>query len=223
MGYIYKITNNISNKCYIGKTERTVEERWQEHCRHIKTYPNLPLYRAMSKYGIENFTIEILEQCDSNNIDSREIYWIDYYNTYYSKEGYNCTGGGEGGIKPIPKSEILEIATRYQQGERLDKLCKEYHHRYPKVREALVNIGIEIKTQAGSSTQKRPVAAINPKTQEIEQIFESVTEAGKVLHKPGTKASSVSRHISEVIGKKNIRYGYQWKYWDIKNNDFKEY
>ena len=222
MGYIYKITNHISNKCYIGKTERTIKERWQEHCRHINTYPNLPLYKAMLKYGIENFSIEVLEECNSNDIDDKEIYWINYYNTY-NGNGYNCTGGGEGGIKPIPESEILEIAKRYQQGERLDKLCKEYHHRYPKVRDALVMAGIEIKTQAGPDTQKRPVAAINPKTQEVEQIFESITAAGKALHKPGTKPSGVSGHISEVIGKKNIRYGYQWKYWDIENNTFKEY
>ena len=84
-------------------------------------------------------------------------------------------------------------------------------------------MGVEIKTQAGPNTQKRPVAAINPKTQKVEKIFESVTMAGEKLHKPGTKASGVSRHISEVIGKKNIRYGYQWKYWDIENNTFKEY
>ena len=112
MGYIYKITNHISNKCYVGKTERTIKERWQEHCRHINTYPNLPLYKAMLKYGVENFSIEVLEECNSNNIDDREIYWINYYNTY-NGDGYNCTGGGEGGIKPIPESEILEIAKRY--------------------------------------------------------------------------------------------------------------
>ena len=59
MGYIYKITNNINGKSYIGKTERTIEIRWKEHLRHIASLQDrLPLYKAMAKYGKENFIVE---------------------------------------------------------------------------------------------------------------------------------------------------------------------
>ena len=57
MAFIYKITNLINNKCYIGKTERTIQERWREHLRHRNSL-DLPLSRALNKYGVENFQIE---------------------------------------------------------------------------------------------------------------------------------------------------------------------
>lgn len=210
MGFIYKIKNNINNKLYIGKTERSIEERWNEHCRHASLYPNIPLYKAILKYGKDNFSITLLEECNNQIIDEREIYWINYYNTY-TGDGYNCTGGGEGGIKPISQDEIEIIAKRYLNGERLDFLCREFHHRYPKVREALIQYGVEIKTFAGPESQRKKIVAINPKTNKIEFIFNSVTEAGEVLHKPGTKPSNTSKNIGNVLGKNNIRYGYKWR------------
>ena len=123
MGFIYKITNNINNKSYIGKTERSIEIRYKEHLRH-KDYLDLPLYRAFNKYGVENFSVSQIEECDNKDLDNREIYWINYYKTYL--DGYNCTAGGEGGIKTY-EEDIEEIIVRYQAGERLDLLCKEYH------------------------------------------------------------------------------------------------
>ena len=95
---IYKITNNINNKCYIGQTIKTPEERWKEHKQHaFGTHTNdinKSLYKAMRKYGIENFSFEVLQ----NNIetyeqlDKAEIYWIDFYNSFI--KGYNETFGG---------------------------------------------------------------------------------------------------------------------------------
>lgn len=82
MAYIYKITNKVNNKVYIGKTERNIKIRWKEHCSHINVYPNIPLYRAIRKYGKDNFTIEIVEECETKTVDDREMYWINYYNTY---------------------------------------------------------------------------------------------------------------------------------------------
>ena len=63
MPYIYKITNNINGKVYIGKTNYTIEKRWKEHCHDYKklSFQKRPLYRAMAKYGPENFSIEEIE------------------------------------------------------------------------------------------------------------------------------------------------------------------
>ena len=65
-GYIYKITNTINQKSYIGKTINSIAERWKEHKKDSKrSYcKDRPLYRAMNKYGIENFTIEQVEEVD---------------------------------------------------------------------------------------------------------------------------------------------------------------
>ena len=109
MGYIYKITNMVNNKIYIGKTTSNIEQRFKEHCRSYnkeRVY-NFPLYRSMRKYGVENFFIEEIEQCDDVMLNDREKYWISYYDTYYG-EGYNATLGGEGALK-INRQEVLEI------------------------------------------------------------------------------------------------------------------
>ena len=90
MSFIYKITNLIDNKVYIGLTTRTVEARWKEHCRH----GSQQIDDAIQLYGIENFQIETLEECDESILDDREKYWIDYYDSF--KNGYNNTYGGRG-------------------------------------------------------------------------------------------------------------------------------
>lgn len=93
MGFIYKISNNINNKIYIGKTCSSIYKRWQKHCCAYTEY-NWHIYRAMRKYGIENFKIEEIEKCKDENLNSREKYWISYYNSYHN--GYNSTEGGDG-------------------------------------------------------------------------------------------------------------------------------
>ena len=78
MNYIYKITNIINGKLYIGKTGKTIEERFQDHKRASKApYVNRPLYDAMNKYGYEYFIIEEVECCKNDKEASiREMYWI---------------------------------------------------------------------------------------------------------------------------------------------------
>ena len=58
MGYIYKITNLINNKLYIGQTKKTIEERFKAHIKVARQHKNRYLYDAMNKYGYENFKIE---------------------------------------------------------------------------------------------------------------------------------------------------------------------
>lgn len=95
--YIYKITNLINNKKYIGQTNDP-KRRWQEH-RNLGygTEKAKLLYQAIKKYGIDNFIFELIEG-PIDNYNEREIYWISYYNTYVANEnswGYNLTSGGE--------------------------------------------------------------------------------------------------------------------------------
>ena len=101
MAYIYKISNNQNNHLYIGQTRINIEQRWRDHCR-VAINPdspeyNFPLHSAIRKYGKENFTFEIVEECSDEELDEREIYWIQYFNTYF--QGYNASLGGKGHIK----------------------------------------------------------------------------------------------------------------------------
>lgn len=93
---IYKITNKINGNSYIGLSVN-IEQRWQQHKNRYKNINdkeyNKTLYRAFRKYGIENFTFEIIEQCQEHELKEKEIYWIAYYNTY--AKGYNETIGGD--------------------------------------------------------------------------------------------------------------------------------
>lgn len=98
-GYIYKITNNINDKVYIGQTTQTVKIRWKQHINDSKKY-SYPLYLAMNKYGHDKFKIEIIDFFQDSKkytlskvLDEKEIYWIKYYNSY--KKGYNSTIGGQ--------------------------------------------------------------------------------------------------------------------------------
>jgi len=97
---IYKITNKLNNKCYIGKSS-DINKRWQTHRYEYKgkrEYNKL-LYAAFRKYGLENFTFEVLEEFNKDDYEkfanNREQYWIMYYNSY--ENGYNATLGGDGG------------------------------------------------------------------------------------------------------------------------------
>lgn len=93
---IYKITNVQTKECYIGQST-DVKKRWYEHCRcgcGIDTPQNNKLYIAMSKYGLHNFTFELLEQCKSNELNKKEKYYIELYQS--TIVGYNSQGGKSG-------------------------------------------------------------------------------------------------------------------------------
>lgn len=109
---IYKITNLINNKVYIGKTVRTIEQRFKRHCYDAKKNPNTKnhFHRALLHYGSENFKIEQIDTAETpKELNEKEQYWI---NLYQSKEfGYNMTPGGDGGntYAALTASELNEI------------------------------------------------------------------------------------------------------------------
>jgi len=92
--YIYKITNKLNQKVYIGQTNN-LERRKSEHFRCLEK--NKILYEAIKKYGKENFTFECIEDLCSD-YNEKEKYWINYYRSYIGFDdckGYNETLGGE--------------------------------------------------------------------------------------------------------------------------------
>lgn len=90
---IYKIENLINHHKYIGQSVN-IHSRWRRHCADAKNENQTSsLYQAIKKYGIENFSFEILEECPRDLLDEREKYWIKFYNSYF--DGYNETLGGQ--------------------------------------------------------------------------------------------------------------------------------
>ncbi len=92
---IYKITNQINGKCYIGQSVN-IKRRWQEHYKFNSREQDAVIHQAFKKYGIENFSFEILEECSQNQLDDLEIKWIAYFDSQNPNKGYNCTSGGQG-------------------------------------------------------------------------------------------------------------------------------
>lgn len=85
---IYKITNKVNNKSYIGQSVNIIN-RWYVH-KAVKD--DYPIHRAIQKYGKDNFSWEILEECAESQLSEREIYYIAKYNTFMYAEnsnGYN--------------------------------------------------------------------------------------------------------------------------------------
>ena len=90
-GKIYKITNTLNGKVYIGQTIRSIELRWNYHCS--KSSECLKLKNAIQKYGKENFTIEQIDEAPSlDELNKKEEEWISFFNSVSC--GYNLQSGG---------------------------------------------------------------------------------------------------------------------------------
>ena len=208
MGYIYKITNNINRKIYIGKTTRTIKERWKEHLKKIN-YEKNKFYNALNKYGIDNFIIEEIEECDDDILNEQEIYWINFYNSY--ENGYNSTGGGDGGIK-ITSTKVKQIIELYQLGYCIRDICiildssietvSFYLKQELKLTdEEIKNNGYKIR----GKKQNKSVVQLSLNGIEI-NTFASMTEAQE-------KTGIWRNHIGDVCnGKRQTTGGFKWKF-----------
>lgn len=96
-GNIYKVTNLINGKIYIGQTIHSIEERWNAHCfrSHLDSHYSL-FHNAIKKYGKENFKLELVDTADSfEELNEKEIFYIKKYNSL-TPNGYNMAEGGQG-------------------------------------------------------------------------------------------------------------------------------
>ena len=91
---IYKISNLNNNMAYIGQSNN-IGLRWKQHIkRGLGAEPQTrnKLYPAMFEEGVENFTFEIIQECEPKDLNKYEQHWIDFYDTQFY--GYNVTKGG---------------------------------------------------------------------------------------------------------------------------------
>lgn len=205
MPYIYKITNLVNQKIYVGKTTKTIEERWKTHWADAQRVDirNRPLYKAFNKYGKDNFKIECLEECSIDMLDDRETYWIEHLGSF--KYGYNATIGGDG--KHYADYDL--IYNLYQQGYNNKEIAKITGYDKDTVMKAIYlhDITHEEIVAHGRMVIQHSVAQLDKNTCEIICIYPSLKEAYKALNK------EQSGHIAAVCnGKRKTAYGYKWKY-----------
>lgn len=109
---IYKLTSP-SNHSYIGQTKRSLTKRWKEHQqRPCET----TLWFALQKYSADQWQVEIIERCtNAKELDEREVFWIDHFNTYH--DGYNMTKGGNGWIKDTLSEQHKQRISKALKGK----------------------------------------------------------------------------------------------------------
>lgn len=115
---IYKLTNGINGKIYIGLTTATLEKRLRQHHYGSRHGADRPLYRAMRKYGEDIFSAEAIDTAETlEELKQKEQYWIKYYDSY--SKGYNATRGGD----TSTKNTIHYLKISLETGE----ILKEYN------------------------------------------------------------------------------------------------
>jgi len=126
---IYKITNLINQKIYIGKTTRGLDVRMNEHINRADKNHCMLISRAIAKYGEKHFKIEELDRnIDKSKLNELEKYWINFYNSNNIAHGYNLTTGGDGGdiIGSLPnKLEIYERRADSNRGKVRSEECRQ--------------------------------------------------------------------------------------------------
>ena len=176
-GKIYKIINGINNKVYIGCTVTSLEKRYHEHLyRCFKTDYKSKLYNSIKKYGEENFTIELIEDCDIEKIYEIEKKYIAQYDSF--KNGLNSTFGGEGCLGYVHSPEIRK---------KISKMTKEGNSHKGKTYEILYG-------ENGETEKER-------RRESVKKHWNSLTEEDRIKRSEKMKESlrKKSKYPIEII------------------------
>ena len=191
---IYKITNNINGKIYIGQSI-DIKKRWETH-KYYTYKKDTKLQKAFTKYGISNFTFEVLEECSKELLDEKEIFWIKYFNSF--EDGYNMTLGGQEG-------RVLDydiILNEFFETQNLRQTALNLNISRTTVRNIL-NI-MEIPYNKNSSVPIK-VIKIDPYTLEELETYPSIVDAANSV--------KVSEAALRKYFKNNLKHcgGFYWK------------
>lgn len=211
MAFIYQIVNDINNKIYVGKTERSIEHRFQQHCSDCKKRQceKRPLYTAMRKYGTEHFHVELIEETD--NPEEREQYWIEKLDAY--KNRYNATKGGDG--KHYLDYDL--IIKTYQELQSVNDTAKELEICPQTVSIVLKNNQIEVNSTQEVQEKKfgKSVKMITKDNQFLKE-FPSLNCVARYMienNLTNCKLTTIKQHINEVCtNRRKTAGGYKWEF-----------
>lgn len=205
---IYKITNKINGKIYIGQS-CNIEKRLQDHKYHA-TCTSKPAHyidRAIKKRGVDNFDYEVIEECKIEELNDREIYWIKYFDSSNSEKGYNLSLGGKG----VYKHSRDEISSLWDLGLSEKEISEKLDIPTTTLSTILtseLNIDkAEIRGRSSKLLQKR-IEKYSLDGEYVE-TYDSAKEAASSCNRNDT------RNIRGVCSQEdgyNSAYGYLWKY-----------
>ena len=185
-GFIYKITNRVNNKVYIGQTHFTIEHRYKQHIKNFNIeHRQQPLYKAFAKYGIENFSVEMVEEVECEKLDEREIYWIAYYDSF--RNGYNATLGGNGQLYQWTDSQYEEIKSLYLSGFTTKKIAELFNVSAYTIIGILKSLNIKLR--------KHPMDMNNYEAQELIEQYHTGFTLTTLAKRYNTDRETVKRFL----------------------------
>lgn len=225
---IYIVTNLVNGKRYIGQSKNIQRRFWEHRC--ITHEENKELRADLIQYGKENFSYEVLEECEPEQLDDKERYYIAEL-----KPEYNIATGGQDSLRKYPPETIEKI--RQKAKEQWANMSEEEKQRVIKnnligprkghpVSEKVIqmlrtaNLGKKqspetIAKRKETMRQKKLNGWVKPgkscwkkvRCIETNEVFESVKAAGKHFGFNPTSISSVLK------GRYNSTHGYHFEYW----------
>lgn len=222
---IYKITNNINGKSYIGQSI-DIKKRWREHKsasfnKNSKDY-DMVIHRAIRKYGKENFSFEILEECNKEELNKKEIEWIEKYDS--TNKGYNVSLGGNnyehlGNVVELYDYNgeyVCEYPNAMEVAKALDVFYGTVYQVIYGIRLSVKGYQLkikesdkEIKKYKNRQGGKIKVCNLDDNNKVI-HIYESAISAARTL---GLDASSITKCCK---GKLIHHGGFKWSYYNDK-------
>lgn len=212
---IYKITNLLNNKVYIGQTKNSLSKRFSEHCSEKSCC--IKLRNAIQKYGKNNFIINVIDNANTKDeADIKERYWISKLDARNDNFGYNILDGGHNPTS-TQKKKVICLETR-EVFESASELARILNVRVDTV--ARVARGerprLKGKHYAYLDENKKPIISIinfkartkskKVKCLELDKIYSSAKEASYELGFSRNAVSLCCRGYSETCG------GYHWQY-----------
>lgn len=200
-GIIYKITNKVNNKSYIGQTRQSIQFRWNQHTsKRDNTY----FHNAIQKYGKDNFEIEILEECDVEVLNEREIFYIAKYDTF--KNGYNLTIGGDGNKRLLLDNKYDEIKELYLSGFSSNKIATLYKVDKSTIVKILIGLGVKIRNNK-----------LNINNQEFQELVKDY-QSGYSLKELSKRYDCSSSGLKEFLQRKGVDLKVKYSILEDKEN-----
>lgn len=204
---IYKITNIVNEKCYIGQSHN-IYDRWIRHRSRAfqvnDSNYNSYFYRSIRKYGLDKFRFEILEECVDSNLSEREKYYIGLFDSNNPLHGYNMTLGGEGRLLQN-RNRVIDL---WNQGFFIGEIAKLISGSRNTVKQILTEYQIDFGLENHIRWIKRRSREIDQYDRNMNflKTWPSTNEIERKLHINKKSISNCCNYLAKTAG------GYKWRY-----------
>jgi group I intron endonuclease len=238
---IYKIQNKLNGKIYVGQSV-DIERRWKEHISDAKNENklrnyNMTIHKAFRKYGIENFTFEVLELCEKEELDNREKYWIITLDTLNKEKGYNIASGGQECIPlkgenhsqaKLTQSEVDEIKTLLKENKSTSYIVDHINNKVSRGMILLINRGANWYDPKESYPLRKEEVSFSGENNPNAQVNEEIVMELRILYSQGKTLKELCEYAWQNWGIKertarSIICGESWKSLPIWKNRLQEW